>query len=307
MAALANNLTEKEKNVIYRERGTFLKNDPKFPRRFLLCTDEGKKWILNYLSSGKGTIPYELITQFDSLDIVPGDGDFFHPHQFFSSLKDNPLSEEEYKKVKNFYKTLKLKDLGELNKIYNFQDTIILCVIFEQRSCHLQEIFKYNPRKCSSASSFSGCVQREESKCCIALPTNAEHVRLFEKTLTGGFSCVNKRLAFGTDILLDNKRNEKVLFDLIIDSKKQTKRISSKILKMDKKNQYDMAMTKPLPFGCIKKKENPPTLVEFSRILDTLSRDNNIGHSFIVDIKFHNVNSKTLLFNELYPPIFEKD
>ena len=254
MAALANNLTEKEKNVIYRERGTFLKNDPKFPRRFLLCTDEGKKWILNYLSSGKGTIPYELITQFDSLDIVPGDGDFFHPHQFFSSLKDNPLSEEEYKKVKNFYKTLKLKDLGELNKIYNFQDTIILCVIFEQRSCHLQEIFKYNPRKCSSASSFSGCVQREESKCCIALPTNAEHVRLFEKTLTGDFSCVNKRLAFDTDILLDNKRNEKVLFDLIIDSKKQTKRISSKILKMDKKNQYDMAMTKPLPFGCIKKK-----------------------------------------------------
>ena len=135
-----------------------------------------------------------MITKYDSLDIVPDDGDFFCPHQFFSSLKDNPLSEKEYEQVKKFYKTLKLKDLGELNKIYNFQDTIILCEIFEQHSCHLQEIFKCNPEKCNSASSFSGCVQREKSKCCIALPTDAEHVRLFEKTLIGGFSCMNTNI-----------------------------------------------------------------------------------------------------------------
>ena len=75
---------------------------------------------------------------------------------------------------------------------------------------------------------------------------------------------------------------------------------------MDENNQYRMAMTKPSPFGCIKKKENPPTLVEFSKILDSLSYDDSVGHLFIVDIKFHNVNPKTL-FNELYPPIFEKD
>ena len=149
-------------------------------------------------------------------------------------------------------------------------------------------------------------MQRGKSKCCIAFPTDAEHVRLFGKTLIGGFSCVNTRLAFDTEILLDDKRNEKVLFDLIINCKKQTKRISSKILKMDENNQYRMAMTKPSPFGCIKKKENPPTLVEFSKILDSLSYDDSVGHLFIVDIKFHNVNPKTL-FNELYPPIFEKD
>ena len=248
-----------------------------------------------------------MITKYDSLDNVPDDGDFFRPHQFFSSLKDNPLSKEEYEQVKKFYKTLKLKDLGELNKIYNFQDTIILCEIFEQRSCRLQEIFKYNPRKCNSASSFSGCAQRKKNKCCIALPTDAEHVRLFEKTLIGGFSCVNTRLVSDTEMLLDDKRNEKVFFDLIINGKKQTKRISSKILKMDENNQYGMAMTKLLPCACIKKKENPPSLVEFCKILDNLSHDDNIDHLFIVDVKFHDVNPKTLLFNELYPPIFEKD
>ena len=81
---------------------------------------------------------------------------------------------------------------------------------------------------------------------------------LFEKTLIGGFSCVNTRLAFDTEILLDDKRNEKVLLDLIIDGQKQTKRISSKILKLGENNQYGMAMTKPLPSGCVRKKEILP-------------------------------------------------
>ena len=215
LAALVNSLTEQEKNAIYRECEEFLKNDPKFSKRFLLCSDEEEKWVMNYLLSGKGAIPCELITQDDSLGIATDNGDFLCPYQFVSSLKDNALSEEEYEQVKKFYKTLKQKDLGELKKIYNFQDTIILCEIFEQRSSCLQEIFKYSPRKCNSAGSFSGCMQREKSKHCIALPTDAEHVRLFEKTLIGDFSCVNTRLAFDTEILIDDKRNEKVLFDLI--------------------------------------------------------------------------------------------
>lgn len=80
-------------------------------------------------------------------------------------MKDSVISEEDYAKVKNFYTILKMSNLGELNKIYNFQDTIILAEMFEQRSDFLQKIFKYNPRKCNSASSFSGCVHRNKSKC----------------------------------------------------------------------------------------------------------------------------------------------
>ena len=80
--------------------------------------------------------------------------------------------EYDYDNVKKFYQTLKLKDLGELNKIYNFQDTVILCEIFEQRrSSHLQKFFKFSPRKCNCASSFNGFVHRDKSKCLIALPS----------------------------------------------------------------------------------------------------------------------------------------
>ena len=81
---------------------------------------------------------------------------------------------------------------------------------------------------------------------------------MFEKTLIGGLSCVNTKLALDTQILLNDKQNEKVLFDLKFDGKKQTKIISSVILKMDENNQYGQGITKALPYGCIKLKEHPP-------------------------------------------------
>ena len=108
-------------------------------------------------------------------------------------------------------------------------------------------------------------------------------------------------------MLLEDRKNENVLFDLNIDGQYQTKRISSKILNMDENNQYGMAMRKPWPYGCIKKKGNPSNMIKFNRILNNLSHKDSVGHIFIIDIKFHNVNPKTMLFNELYHPVFKKD
>ena len=56
----------------------------------------------------------------------------------------------------------------------------------------------------------------------------------------------------------------------------------------------------------LKKKDHPPTVNEFNRILSQFSHDDKIGHIFTVDSKFHEMNEKTLLFNELYPPIKKK-
>ena len=53
-----------------------------------------------------------------------------------------------------------------------------------------------------------------------------------------------------------------------------------------------------------KKVSKVPFLLEFNRILDNISDRDKVGHLFIVDIKFHNKNEKTMLFNEIYTPIF---
>ena len=45
---------------------------------------------------------------------------------------------------------------------------------------------------------------------------------------------------------------------------------------------------------------------EFNKILNEIFHENNIGQLFTVDIKFGNINEKTLLCNELHPLIFKK-
>ena len=272
--------------------------------RLLFCTPDERKWVLDYLAKGKGTIPYQKITQFDSLLLRPRE-EFFLKDDFYSTLRERAVDEQEYEDVKKIFRLLNLQTLGELNKYYNIQDTLILCEIFEQTSDMLQRLFKFNPRKCNSASVFSGYVHRNKSKCNIVLTLDAKIVRIFEKTLIGGYSCINTRLAFDTEIVLKDVENERVLFTT--GRQGEVKRLSSKIIKMDENNQYGFAMTKPLPYGCIKKKKVLPTLEELEQILSNVTLNDKLGHLFVVDIVFDKQDEKTLLFNELYPPIFEKD
>ena len=41
-------------------------------------------------------------------------------------------------------------------------------------------------------------------------------------------------------------------------------------------------------------------------LLENVTLEDKLGHLFVVDIKFADINKKTSLFNETYPPIFEK-
>ena len=97
-----------------------------------------------------------------------------------------------------------MRNLGDFNDLYNAQDVILLTEIIESRFQAMQDTYGFNPRKCNSASSMSSCIEREMSKIILALPTKYEHVEIFKETLIDGFSCVNTRLAFDSQILLPN-------------------------------------------------------------------------------------------------------
>ena len=78
---------------------------------------------------------------------------------------------------------LKMRNLGNFNNFYNFHDVKILCEIFESHAQFLNVNFKFISRKCNSVSSFSGCFQRDKSKCVIAFPTFLENmlIKPYEK------------------------------------------------------------------------------------------------------------------------------
>ena len=214
--------------------------------------------MTDYLCGGKGVIPYKKIKSHEDLDATL-EGNLFSKTEFISSLKNEIIDDESYERVKKFWKLIRLNKLSELNDIYNFQDTIILCKIFENKAIEIMQKFLYSLLKCTSASLLSECINRFLSKMIIVLPTRAEIVDLFEQTLIGRFSCVNTRLGFDSKLSensksLDGKPKEKL--KIVYKIGNEDKRVVLKLLKMDKNNQYGNAMTKPLLTGSIKRKKN---------------------------------------------------
>ena len=275
--------------------------------------------ILEIISEGKGIIPYEIIVDMESFLVKP-DSEFWDK-TVFSELKQSAVNDEDYGNSKHLYQTLKMTNLGDLVDLYNTQDIILLTEIIESRFQAMQNTYGFNPRRCNSASSMSGCIEREMSKIILALPTKYEHVEIFEETVIGGFSCVNARLAFDSQILLPNLTdkidlennpmnknfNYKVVYNLNINNEKVKKRVINKILKLNEKNQYGNGMTKPLPTGCIKD-DNDISWETFNFLLESVSFEDKIEHLYIVDIEFDfkNVTEREYVYNEIYPPIIEK-
>ena len=149
LTSLAESMTDTERENVRKIRRRFL------AEKLMFLTDEDEKWVLEYLASGKGMIPYQMITDSDALNIRP-EKDFFEYDKFYSSLKEKNISQEEYENVKKFFKILRLKMLGDLNRICNFQETSVLCEILESRSALLQELFKYNAKKVIALALFLG-------------------------------------------------------------------------------------------------------------------------------------------------------
>ena len=100
--------------------------------------------------------------------------------EFFSELKQKAVSDEDYTTSFYLYKTLKMRHLGDMIDLYNVQDVILLSVICENRFQFMHDRYGFNLRKCNSASTLSGCIEREMSRVIIALPTSNEVLDIFE-------------------------------------------------------------------------------------------------------------------------------
>ena len=112
----------------------------------------------------------------------------------------------------------------------------------KKRFQYMHEKSGYNPRIINSASKLSGCIQRGQNKSVPALPVNNTQVEVFEKTLCDGFSCVNTRLSFDTEIFMRNL-TERDYHNMSIDQSFEAfKRDDLKViysLKLDKNDSFE--------------------------------------------------------------------
>ena len=316
LADLSSTLTPEEKRAAVKVTKQYFNQHYYFSTVWPYLTLKLREKVLGIVTSGKGIIPFELIVDMKALLLTPDEEQFWNKTEFFSELKLQAVDDESYENSKFLYKTLKMRNLGDLNDLYNTQDVILLCEILESRFQVMLNTYGFNPRKCNSASNMSGCTEREMLKVIITLPTKTKYVEIFEQTVIGGFSCVNNRLDFDTQLLLPNfvdsemtvkkDLNYKIAYNLkTADNQKTKKRV---ILKLDENNQYGHGMTKSLPTGCIKDNSDL-SWKTFNLLLESVSLEDRIGHLYIVDIEFDtkNASEKILAYNEIYPPIIKNE
>lgn len=108
-----------------------------------------------------------------------------------SVIAHNLLQFDQYESIDKFYMLMRMRRRPQY--FVQFSENYHFLQNFWVENKLLNEKFNTNPQKCNSASSFSSCVHRGKSKVIIALPAEAETVRLFEKPLVGEFSGVNRR------------------------------------------------------------------------------------------------------------------
>ena len=209
--ALAASMEPTEYQNIKRSIIMFLETHPRFSFKYSTLTFENKKWVVDYLSGGKVVIPYEMIKQWENLNIAPMLNEIsFAKTAFHSSLINSTITDQEYEDVKKLFSFMKMSNLSDLNALFNFQYTIILAEVFENRAIKMHEKFGYNPLNCSSASTLSEAIQRHTSKVIISFPTNADVIELMEKTLIDGMSIVNTWVGFDRKFFIKDKEQKPV-------------------------------------------------------------------------------------------------
>ena len=147
-----------EKKSITESVEFFIKRHYYFSNISTVLNQIDKERILDIISKGKGALPYEKIVGINSLEIKP-EKEFFEYTEFFSKSNGHNIPTEIYEDMKYLYIILKMRNLGDMNDLYNMQDVILLCEIIENRFEKMHKKLGFNPRKCNSASTLSGCVQ----------------------------------------------------------------------------------------------------------------------------------------------------
>ena len=76
----------------------------------------------------KGIYPYEYMNSFKKFNETK----LPSKDEFFSSLKNEGISEKDYEKAKNIWNTFGMKTLGEYHDLYLKTDVLLLCDVFEK-------------------------------------------------------------------------------------------------------------------------------------------------------------------------------
>lgn len=176
----------------------------------------------------KGVYPYEYMDSFDKFE----ETELPPKEQFYSSIKQEHISDEDYEHAQNVFQTFDMTCLGEYHDLYLKTDVVLLSDVFESfRNVSLKQ---YELDPChfytSPGLSWSACLKMTGVR--LELLSDIDQVLMIEAGIRGGVSQISNRY---------QKANNKYLPDY------NPAQPEIYLQYLDANNLYSWSMVQPLP------------------------------------------------------------
>ncbi|MCG7869684.1 MAG: DNA polymerase, partial [Candidatus Thiodiazotropha taylori] len=176
----------------------------------------------------KGVYPYEYMDSFEKFE----ESELPPKEKFYSSIKKEHVSDEDYEHAKTVFSTFAMSSLGEYHDLYLKSDVVLLADVFEAfRNLCLKQ---YELDPChfytSPGLSWSACLKM--TKVQLELLTDIDKILMVESGIRGGISQISNRY---------EKANNPYLEDY------DPSKASTYLLDLDANNLYGWAMVHKLP------------------------------------------------------------
>ena len=182
------------------------------------------------LVSRKGVYPYEYMDDFEKFkkQSLP------KKTSFFSRLKQEKVSDEDFEHAQKVWKECKLKNMGDFHDLYLKTDVLLLADVMENFRKLCEKHYELDPAHFFTVPGMAWDAMLKITKIKLELLEDVDMLLMIEKGIRGGISNAFKRYA---------KANNKFMKDFDPAEK------SSFIVYLDANNLYGWAMSKPLPVG----------------------------------------------------------
>ena len=182
------------------------------------------------LVSRKGVYPYEFMDDFEKFkkQSLP------KKTSFFSRLKQEKISDEDFEHAQKVWKECKLKNMGDYHDLYLKTDVLLLSDVMENFRKLCEKNYELDPAHFFTVPGMAWDAMLKMTGIKLELLEDVDQLLMIEKGIRGGISNAFKRYA---------KANNKFMKDFDPAEK------SSFIVYLDANNLYGWAMSKPLPVG----------------------------------------------------------
>ena len=226
-------------------------------RDFIYIKDYFTDPVQFNLMKRKGVYPYDYMDSFSKFN----DTELPQREDFYSLLKGENISEDDYSHAQNVWNTFNLQNMGEYHDLYLQTDILLLTDVFENFRKTCLTYYGLDPLHYITSPGLAWDAMLKMTGINLELITDIDMQLFIEKGLRGGISYIAHRHA---------KANNKFIKNY--DPDKQ----SSYIMYLDANNLYGWAMSKPLPYRNFR-------WVESNNVIP---KRRGIGHIYDVDLEY---------------------